>query len=123
MPVIVALALCTAPIVIDGDGFRCRGQPRSMRLSGIDAPEMPGHCRPGRVCAPGDPYKARDALAAAMAHHRVRYRVLKIDRYGRNVVLAYVRGRNLSCSQLAGGNAVYKPQWDHGGAVKRECLP
>ena len=34
--------------VIDGDTIHC-GYTR-VRLAGIDAPEMPGHCQPGRAC-------------------------------------------------------------------------
>lgn len=44
---------CVSPTVVDGDTLRC-GSTR-IRLSSIDAPELPGHCRPGRECTPGDP--------------------------------------------------------------------
>lgn len=45
------VAGCT---VTDGDTIRCGAE--RIRLLGIDAPELPGHCRSGRACAPGDPY-------------------------------------------------------------------
>jgi endonuclease YncB( thermonuclease family) len=49
--------------VTDGDTIRC-GDER-IRLLGIDAPELPGHCRSGRNCAPGDPYASTSSLTAA----------------------------------------------------------
>ncbi len=42
---------CVSPSHHDGDAIRCRGENQSMRLYGIDAPEMPGACRPGRCDA------------------------------------------------------------------------
>lgn len=52
--------------VIDGDTVEDAGGDR-LRLEGIDAPEMPGHCRPGRACVPGDPFAAREALRGVLA--------------------------------------------------------
>jgi endonuclease YncB( thermonuclease family) len=52
---------CFVRYVTDGDTFRCADGTR-VRLSSIDTPEMPGSCRPGRSCAPGDPYAAKAAL-------------------------------------------------------------
>ena len=45
---------CGSVSVLDGDTFTCDG--KRIRMAGIDAPELPGHCRTGRDCAPGDPY-------------------------------------------------------------------
>ena len=45
---------------IDGDTLRT-GNTR-LRLLNIDAPELPGHCRPGRHCAPGNPWESMAAL-------------------------------------------------------------
>ncbi len=53
---------CTAT---DGDTIRCGNE--RIRLLGIDAPELPGHCREGRRCAPGDPYAATTSLRKAIA--------------------------------------------------------
>ncbi len=50
----LASFICASPIAIDGDTLRCAAGPR-VRLAGIDAPEIPGHCRRGRKCTPGDP--------------------------------------------------------------------
>ncbi len=63
----LGLFICAAAIAVDGDTLRCADPlaPRGyhlVRLAAIDAPEMPGHCRRGRDCAPGDPYIARDVL-------------------------------------------------------------
>ena len=43
---------CQTTRVIDGDTFDCDGT--RIRMVGIDAPELPGHCRPGREGTPGD---------------------------------------------------------------------
>lgn len=104
--------------VVDGDTLRC-GTER-VRLLGIDAPELPGHCQTGRACAPGDPIASarslREALAAPITIDR-----LGSDRYGRT--LALVRGAkgDLSCWQLAHGAAIYKPKWDNRGRLARIC--
>ncbi len=88
---IAVLAAC-ALSVIDGDTVRCgpRHGGEVVRLLGIDAPEMPGHCRRGRACAPGDPFASKASLQAAV---RLRGRVTierhGRDRYGRT--LAFVR--------------------------------
>ncbi len=53
---------CRSPYVVDGDTLRCGSE--RVRLAGIDAPEMPGHCRPGRECTAGDAFASRDGLQA-----------------------------------------------------------
>lgn len=113
-----ALLLACSPVAIDGDTLRC-GRER-IRLLGIDAPELPGHCRRGRACAPGDPVASRDELAGALAGSA---RVVPVgrDRYGRLLARVIVNGHDLSCHQLAVGAAIYKPRWDDGGAVARAC--
>jgi endonuclease YncB( thermonuclease family) len=57
---------CPAPAVVDGDTLRCGD--RRVRLYGIDAPELPGHCRPGRACTPGNPYASTDNLRRLIGH-------------------------------------------------------
>lgn len=90
----------------DGDAIRCGGKGRSMRLYAIDAPEMPGACRPGRQCTPGDPYASRDHLRALTTGKAVQCRQLDTDRYGRPVVQCFSGGADLSCSMVSDGFAV-----------------
>ena len=102
------LFLCAAPSHHDGDAIRCAGRGRAMRLYGIDAPEMPGACRPGRACTPGDPYAARDHLAALTAGRTVRCEVVDRDHYGRDVVRCSADGADLSCAMVRDGFAVQR---------------
>lgn len=103
---------------VDGDTLRCG--PERIRLLAIDAPELPGHCRTGRNCAPGDPYASTASLAAALTGPLTIERVGE-DRYGRTLALVAGAGRDLSCWQLAGGHAIYKAAWDNGHRVARTC--
>lgn len=94
---------CANPKISDGDSLRCG--PRRIRLAHIDAPEMPGHCRPGRRCTPGDPFAARDRLAS-LAKPPLSCRVVDVDHYGRTVARCSSGGRDLSCAMVASGHAV-----------------
>lgn len=132
-PVLTALAAATLSgcSVTDGDGIRCaplapglKGE--SIRLLGIDTPEMPGHCRRGRRCATGDPIAARDALRQTVrTAKRLTIRRMGSDKYGRTlgVVWAVTKAGpvNLSCEQLRLGHAEYKPAWDDGATIARLC--
>lgn len=114
-PAPVVLRDCRA---IDGDTLRC-GALR-IRLLGIDAAELPGHCRIGRHCAPGDPYAQTRALQRVVTS-QLFVRIVARDRYGR--LVAQVRnaaGVDLSCAMLAAG-ATYRADWDNGGLVGRTC--
>ena len=97
---------CSMPESHDGDAIRCGGKGRSMRLYAIDAPEMPGACRPGRQCTSGDPYASRDHLRALTAGKAVQCRQLDTDRYQRPVVQCFAGGVDLSCSMVQDGFAV-----------------
>lgn len=97
---------CRSPTHHDGDAIRCAGQSRSMRLTSIDAPEMPGSCRPGRQCTPGDPYAARDHLASLTRGRAVRCREVDVDHYGRQIVQCFADNVDLSCRMVADGYAV-----------------
>jgi endonuclease YncB( thermonuclease family) len=97
---------CPNPYHHDGDAIRCGGKGRSDRLYAIDAPEMPGACRPGRQCTPGDPYAARDHLRALTGGKAVVCRQLDTDRYGRPVVQCFADGVDLSCAMVRDGFAV-----------------
>jgi micrococcal nuclease len=104
--------------VVDGDTLRC-GDER-VRLLGIDAPELPGHCRTGRACVAGDPYASSASLEAALAPP-LSIRRVGADRYGRTLAMVAGRNGDLSCWQLAHGAAIYREDWDNGGLVAAAC--
>jgi endonuclease YncB( thermonuclease family) len=112
--------ICEAPKATDGDTLSCRNGDK-IRMTGIDTPELKGHCRKGRVCVPGDPFKSKANLERGFTLGPVTYRVIKKDLYGRNVALVYGGLVNLSCLQLKSGGAIYKPTWDTGKHIAREC--
>lgn len=97
---------CAAPAHHDGDAIRCNGEGRSMRLDSIDAPEMPGSCRRGRQCTPGDPFASRDHLASLTRGKSVQCRQTDTDHYGRRIVRCSADGIDLSCRMVADGFAV-----------------
>ena len=97
------LIRCNHPTIVDGDTMRCDGV--RIRLAHIDAPEMPGHCRPGRRCTPGDPDAAKSRLEA-MTRGSVICRSIDTDAYGRTVALCSSRGTDLSCAMVRSGLAV-----------------
>ena len=104
---------------LDGDTIRC-GDER-IRLLGIDAPELPGHCRAGRKCAPGDPVASTDHLRALVRMRPLTIRRTGQDRYGRTLAAVYAGSVNLSCRQIELGYAVYIRKWDNGGIVRKDC--
>lgn len=95
---------CTTVRVIDGDTFACDG--RRIRLQGIDAPELAGHCRPGRQCTPGDGPASSESLARLVQWNAVQCRAVDVDSYGRTVARCTAGGKDLSCAQLVAGQAV-----------------
>lgn len=104
--------------VVDGDTLRCGGE--RIRLVGIDAPEMPGHCRPGRDCVPGDPYAATASLSG-MVRSTMPIQRYGEDKYGRTIAALEGTDGDLSCAQLRDGSAIYKPRWDDSLHVARTC--
>lgn len=118
MIALVAAVALTGCHAVDGDTIRCRSE--RIRLLGIDAPELPGHCRRGRLCAPGDPLAAKRDLSAFLRGGPVSMEPVTRDRYGRTVGIVRVRGVNASCHMLRHG-AIYKRAWDNGLRVGREC--
>lgn len=92
--------VCDAPRAIDGDTIRCANLFRSVRLAGIDAPELPGHCRRGRVCTPGDGFAAKRALAGLLRVGPVRIQVTGRDRYWRTLAIVSVGRVNLNCEMV-----------------------
>ncbi len=51
----------------------------------------------------------------------VRYRPVKLDRYGRTIAVVYAGSINLSCYQIRAGQAAYVGNWDDGRIVAQEC--
>jgi len=102
---------CSSVAILDGDTFDCDGE--RIRLSGIDAPELPGHCRQGRECAPGDPHASTDNLARLVEWNAVTCRKTDTDVYGRTVARCTAGEVDLSCQQIADGHAIrrYAPLW------------
>ena len=95
---------CASPVVVDGDTLRCPSG--RIRLASIDAPELPGHCRAGRECTPGDPYASTEHLRSLIAGNPIECRYVDRDRYGRTVARCTVKGVDLSCAQVSSGHAV-----------------
>lgn len=95
---------CSSIRIIDGDTFDC-GSIR-IRLQGIDAPEKDGHCRPGRVCTPGDPVASTRSLTALTQSSKVQCTRTDTDHYGRTVARCSASGTDLSCEQIRRGHAV-----------------
>lgn len=95
---------CTVAYVTDGDTFRCTNGVR-VRLSSIDAPEMPGSCRPGRQCAPGDPLAAKAALAEMISGRTLRCEPVGRT-YRRVAAWCSLDGRDLSCAMVQSGHAI-----------------
>lgn len=99
---------CNLPRIIDGDTMDCAGV--RIRLASIDAPEMPGHCRAGRICTPGDPYAARNYLSF-LTRGSVECRPIATDVFGRTVASCSAAGRDLSCAMIEAGRAVRRYGW------------
>lgn len=94
---------CSSPYVVDGDTFQC-GQER-VRLAGIDAPELAGHCKAGRRCTEGDAQAAREALIE-LTRTEITCTAIEIDKYGRTIAMCHADAVNLSCAMIASGHAV-----------------
>lgn len=101
---------CRVQYVTDGDTFRCSDGVR-VRLSSIDTPEMPGSCRPGRACAPGDPYAAKAALQRLIGGRTVRCEPVGMT-YNRVAAWCSANGVDLSCAMVRSGHAIRLAQHD-----------
>src|SRR3546814_18539515 len=94
-------AIACRPTVVDGDTLRCGGT--RIRLQGIDAPELPGPCRPGRVCAPGDPYPSSDTLRQLVSGVGLSCHQTDTHTYSHLGSLCDVGGVHLACEQVRHG--------------------
>jgi endonuclease YncB( thermonuclease family) len=101
---LAAAMVCSPVVVVDGDTLRC-GRER-VRLLSIDAPELAGHCRPGRECTPGDGDASRRNLARLIQGKRVVCDRHGFDAYGRTLARCSTSAVDLSCAQVAQGFAV-----------------
>ncbi|MGE4321780.1 MAG: thermonuclease family protein [Sphingobium sp.] len=101
----------------DGGTIRCGSE--RIRLLGIDAPELHG-CPRNRTCAPGSGSASKASLQRLIRGDLRIERVGK-DRYGRTLAQVYAGGRNVACEQLRQGGAIYKPNWDNGRRLAKEC--
>jgi endonuclease YncB( thermonuclease family) len=102
----VALFLCLVASVTDGDTLRCDNGTR-VRIAGIDAPEMPGHCARYRQCTPGDPYASRNSLIALTQNKTLRCNSVGKS-YNRVLAHCYANGQSIGCAQVRRGQAVLR---------------
>jgi endonuclease YncB( thermonuclease family) len=92
--------------VSDGDTLSCRNLSARVRLIGIDAPELPGHCNPGRRCTPGNGAASKRVLIGLVRSGPVIVKPQGYDRYDRILARVSVNGVDLSCAMVAKGAAV-----------------
>lgn len=97
-----AALICESPSITDGDTLHCGGQ--RVRLMGIDAPEMPGSCRPGRRCVAGDPYSSA-AYLSSITRTQVRCSPQGKDHYDRTLARCEANDIDLSCEMIKSGHA------------------
>lgn len=106
---------CTVASVTDGDTFRCTSGVR-VRLSAIDTAEMPGSCRKGRACAPGNPHAAKAVLARLISGKTVRCEPAGKS-YNRVAAWCSVGAVDLSCAMVRSGHAIRLPKYDRAGRL------
>lgn len=94
---------CHSPYIIDGDTFDCNGT--RIRLQGIDAPELEGHCRIGRKCATGDAIASKNQLTN-ITRSAVSCAAIELDKYGRTLANCRAQNIDLSCTMIASGHAM-----------------
>jgi endonuclease YncB( thermonuclease family) len=102
----LGLFLCLVASVTDGDTLRCQDGTR-VRIAGIDAPEMPGHCSRYRQCTPGDPIAARNSLIQLTQGKTLQCRAVGKS-YARILAHCSFNGKRIGCAQVHRGQAVLR---------------
>ncbi|AMK24456.1 MULTISPECIES: thermonuclease family protein [unclassified Sphingobium] len=115
---IAALFFASALTVVDGGMLRVNGE--RIRLLGIDAPDVASRCAKRGTCAPISPRQSKESLKRALRDPITIVPVAR-DANGRTVAIVYAGGLNMSCEQIRKGMAVYKPAWDMGRRLAKEC--
>lgn len=114
---VAACVLLSTPVaadglrVVDGDGLHLNGV--SVRLWGIDAPEITQSCERA-----GGPYPcgklARDYLVALVQGRPVTCETINTDPYGRQVSRCSVDGSDLAGRMVRAGHALDWPRYSGG---------
>jgi endonuclease YncB( thermonuclease family) len=118
----IGILLATASLScypLDGDTLVCGKE--HIRLLGIDSPEMPGHCRSGRICVAGDPYYSKNTLRSLSRGRRATVHRYGTDYYDRTLGIVRFGRIDASCWQLSHRAAVYVSKWDSRHAVSSHC--
>lgn len=121
----MALLLCLAATVIDGDGIRCRNL-GEVRLLGIDAPDPTSSrpCREGfenHVCSDRQARMAKEAMRSALRLGPVRIETVGRYPYGRRLGMAFAGRVNLNCRMLRISGVRYIQRYDNERRVARAC--
>jgi endonuclease YncB( thermonuclease family) len=105
--ILISVILCgltcetTTLKVWDGDTFRTTFPSQSIRISGIDAPEIKGKCGYERYMAQTAKYR----LVKLLQSGEVRIHYEGIDRYGRSLASVTVDGKDVGENLVADGLA------------------
>lgn len=115
---ITGLFFVAALTVVDGGMLRVNGE--RIRLLGIEAPDVVRRCTKGETCVPASSQQSKESLKHALRDPITIVPVAR-DANGRTVAIVYAGGLNMSCEQLRKGMAVYRPAWDMGRRLAKEC--
>lgn len=120
------LALCSAPVVVDGDTIRCSAVGR-VRMVAIDTPDKTSAriCRlhiGDHTCDTQASDAAKAELVRFIAGRRVTYRPISYDSRNKRVVAQMFAGRNdLQCHMLLTRHARYQARYDLRHVIRNRC--